>query len=65
MKRFVEKVERQFIAGLDLGQSQDYSALAIIENEITHVFTPPKPQVPEYEISLSVRHLERWQLGTA
>ena len=39
----------RFTAGLDLGQSQDYTALSIIE----------------YGDSLQVRHLQRWTLGTA
>lgn len=44
---------RSFVAGLDLGQSQDYSALAIVETG---------PAVPDR--IFDVRHLQRWPLGT-
>jgi hypothetical protein len=40
--------------GLDLGQSADYSALAIVER---------RGKAPEWEFDL--RHLQRWPLGTA
>ena len=45
----------EFTIGLDLGKSQDYSALCIVER------TAP----PEGEATYSVRHLHRWPLGTS
>ena len=47
-----------FFAGLDLGQSQDYSALALLERQRTGVDTPDGR--PVYHC----RHLARWKLGT-
>jgi hypothetical protein len=52
-----------FIAGLDLGQSMDYSALVIVERqqppreETVRGSTPPPARY-------AVRHLTRWDLGT-
>jgi hypothetical protein len=46
----------RFVAGLDLGQAQDYSALAIVER-----VRRQGDRLPSYD----VRHLERWPLGTA
>lgn len=42
-----------FIAGLDLGQARDYSALLVVEQ-----ITPRAPY------TYHVRHIERWPLGT-
>lgn len=42
-----------YVAGLDLGQAQDYSALAIVE---------AGPVGPDQ--TFDVRHLHRWPLGT-
>ena len=42
-----------YVAGLDLGQSQDFSALAIVEHAGR-----------DRERPLLVRHLHRWPLGT-
>jgi hypothetical protein len=42
----------QYLMGLDLGQAQDYSALVILEKSKGE------------EVSYSVRHLERFPLGT-
>ncbi|MDP9310462.1 MAG: hypothetical protein M3R24_06160 [Chloroflexota bacterium] len=44
----------QFFVGLDLGQAQDYTALSVIERR-------PNVLPTHYQ----VRHLERFQLGTA
>jgi hypothetical protein len=52
-----------FIAGLDLGQSMDYSALVIVDrqqparDERVRGSTPPLARY-------AVRHLKRWDLGT-
>jgi hypothetical protein len=46
-----------FIAGLDLGQSQDYSALALLE--LRQVVTGGK-----VELRQDLRHLHRWELQT-
>jgi hypothetical protein len=43
-----------YFLGLDLGQSKDYTALAITERHGAH---------PAY--NFQVRHLQRWQLGTS
>jgi len=43
-----------FIIGLDLGQSQDYSALCVLER------TAERGKETQY----AVRHLQRWPLGT-
>src|SRR5580700_2042638 len=45
----------EFTVGLDLGKSQDYSALCVIER------TAPPGGAATY----SVRHLRRWPLGTS
>jgi hypothetical protein len=47
-----------FYAGLDLGQRQDFSALAVVEREEQRFAWMPAPR------ELSVRHLERMELGT-
>jgi hypothetical protein len=47
-----------YIAGLDLGQSQDYSALAILE----HGGPGEEPPLPEQ--TWNARHLQRWPLQT-
>lgn len=46
-----------YLLGLDLGQAQDYTALAVVERKIYRY--DPKPD--EYHI----RHLERLKLGTS
>lgn len=66
-----------FVIGLDLGQAQDYTALAVEEvtptrHEYTECYTDPEMNLPAdrrvaYEglpITLQVRHLERFELGT-
>jgi hypothetical protein len=59
-----------FFIGLDLGQAQDYTALAIAEK-----VQPQQEQVDEWSGRVTqvdagkplyhVRHLQRWQLGTS
>ncbi len=52
-----EPAENEFLLGLDLGQVQDFTALAVVERvEAEDAATKP----PRYE----VRHLERPPLGT-
>ncbi len=61
-------MRRTFYVGLDLGQSQDYSSLAVIER----VTQPTGKLVPDDEgmlveqqrVLFHLRHLERPQLGT-
>jgi hypothetical protein len=48
-------LESKYFAGLDLGQSQDYTALAIIERTGNR----------EAEYQYNCRHLQRWQLRTS
>jgi hypothetical protein len=50
-----------FVLGLDLGQSQDYTALAV--NELTHAPDPDRPG--KWERHHAIRHLQRWPLGTS
>lgn len=45
----------RYFCGLDLGQSQDFSAFTVLER-----LTPVSIALPHYH----VRHLERWPLGT-
>lgn len=49
-----------FILGLDLGQTNDYSALIIAEQITPEPATPPADRRPRYD----VRHIERFPLGT-
>jgi len=50
-----------FYAGLDLGQSTDFTALAVVQDvkEMNGATTPGKP-----ERRLLLRHLERYPLRT-
>jgi hypothetical protein len=50
-----------FLSGLDLGQSQDHTALAVLERA-----KAPDPDRPERRVNhYSVRHLQRFPPGTA
>ncbi len=49
-----------FILGLDLGQTNDYSALIVAEQIMPDPATPPADRRPRYD----VRHIERYPLGT-
>lgn len=51
----------EIIVGLDLGQSIDFSAMAVIEKITKYVLTYRKT---EPEITNHLRHLQRWPLGT-
>jgi hypothetical protein len=54
-------VETHYFSGLDLGQMQDYSALAVVERT-----TLPHPDNSRKTLyHFAVRHLHRWPLGTA
>jgi hypothetical protein len=56
-----EPYPNEFFLGLDLGQSSDYTALAVLERTMR-----PRPDSPrEKEGHYGVRFLKRWQLGTA
>jgi hypothetical protein len=51
----------EFFLGLDLGQSSDYTALAVLERTLL-----PRPDSPrEREGHYGVRYLKRWQLGVS
>jgi hypothetical protein len=50
-----------YFTGLDLGQAQDYTALAVLERTVVTDSTVQGRQVWHY----AVRHLERFPLGTA
>jgi hypothetical protein len=49
-----------YYLGLDLGQVQDYTALAVLERPIVTVHTPRCERCPAY----ALRHLRRYPLGT-
>ena len=51
--------EITYLAGLDLGQASDYTALAILER------TLPNHGINSNEKFFAVRHLERFPLGTS
>lgn len=65
METLTASVKTKFIAGLDLGQASDYTALSIIESERREVYTKPDQSNRAEIISIQVRHLQRWQIGTA
>jgi hypothetical protein len=50
-----------FVLGLDLGQAQDYSALAVLER----TWAPDPADDKALVRSYALRHLKRWPLGTA
>jgi hypothetical protein len=47
------------ILGLDLGQQQDFTALAVLERTWR-----PDPETKRHQGHYAVRHLKRWPLGT-
>jgi hypothetical protein len=51
---------KRYVVGLDLGQTQDPSALAVAE--ATEVVDPERP--PRMRRLVAIRHLQRWPLGT-
>ena len=54
----------RFVIGLDLGQVQDYTAVAIIERVAPEPSdTSAEPSRPTFEFRL--RHLQRYALGTS
>lgn len=58
--------EQQYFLGLDLGQSKDYTALAIVEMIYpqTPASLPWRRRQPDPEPVRQVRHLQRWKLRT-
>ena len=52
---------KQFFLGLELGQAQEFSALAIVDREEVHPNAHPSECRPE----LTLRHLKRFPLGTS
>lgn len=48
-------MQRDYILGLDLGQTTDYSALAVLERPV---------DAPLKEVVYALRHLQRFPLGT-
>jgi hypothetical protein len=59
-RRKAPKPRESFILGLDLGQAQDYSALAI--DQVTEL--PPEGDKPPKRHH-AIRHLQRWPLKTS
>jgi hypothetical protein len=49
----------RYISGLDLGQAQDFTALAVLEQTEHHDAEKPGQKVRHY----AVRHLERFHSG--
>lgn len=49
-----------FFIGLDLGQAQDFTAFVVIERNNQE----PAPEEQRQQLSYSVRHIERFALGT-
>jgi hypothetical protein len=49
-----------YFVGLDLGQTQDYTAVAVLERPYVHPVDPPERRRPCY----ALRHLRRFPLGT-
>jgi hypothetical protein len=53
-------VTTNYFTGLDLGQTTDYSALAVLEQTRAPAYDDPGRMVKQY----AVRHLQRFPLGT-
>ncbi len=51
-----------FVVGVDLGQSKDYTAIAVVERVMTHTLLD-SGDIKE-EVNIHLRHLERPPLGT-
>jgi len=51
-----------YFAGLDLGQAQDFTALAVVERTRGPNSNPNRPDTRKCRFN--VRHLHRWPLGT-
>jgi hypothetical protein len=51
----------RYVSGLDLGQAQDFTALAVLEQTTLPDLEKPREKVHHY----AVRHLERFPLGTS
>lgn len=56
-------VTTTYIAGLDLGQTSDYTALCVLER--VQFPTPNEPDADAPDPIYTVRHLERFELGTS
>jgi hypothetical protein len=68
------EIKRTMIAGLDLGQATDYTALVVVERTETIPDPPPadpfQPDLPmrlpeKPPLRYALRHLERFHLGTS
>lgn len=49
----------RYLSGLDLGQSNDFTALVVVEQ------TPRRNERGGFEVHHAVRHIERFKLGTS
>lgn len=58
------EIEKRFFIGLDLGQSQDYTALAIIEQTVTIPVSRSFAAKVEEIIEQNCVHLQRYELRT-
>jgi hypothetical protein len=59
--REITKMPPVYLFGLDLGQAQDYTALAVVEFRQPPVISGEPSGRAEHHC----RHLERWELGTS
>ena len=50
----------RYVVGLDLGQAQEYTALCVVERRDA----PERDEAGRAVRDFSVRHLQRWRLGT-
>ena len=62
---FYKDQNMSFFIGLDLGQKQDYTAIAIIETASQYTGLDWRSYEHKYFNYVNVRHLERIRLGTS
>jgi hypothetical protein len=57
---YVPNPQLRYYVGLDLGQAQEYTALAVLERPFVHETAPSELRRPTY----ALKHLQRFPLGT-
>lgn len=55
----------EYFVGLDLGQSQDYTALSVVERNPLPIEADAKTAKDGKKYTYGVRYLKRWHLGTS
>jgi hypothetical protein len=63
--RIPPRHDLDFVVGVDLGQSRDYTAIAVVERVRTVTFDPDTLEEQPATVNFQLRHLERPELGTA